>query len=1417
MTTRGEVPSRLVQKKRRSNHGRMRPALEPLEPRRLLSTFVVDNTADSGAGSLRQAILSANADPNPGTDNIFFNIPASTAPELNVPVAGFDPGQQLWTIAPASPLPAITRAVNLDAFTQGESGVPFLYPGSISSDSQFISLSSPATGGSFTLTTSSPLPIATSAAIPYDATAAVVQSALEAIVGAGNVVVTGGPLNTAGFTVAFQGAYGSEAIPPMTATSSFTGSSTTPVATVSTAVIGGVAGTPTYILSVPNSAAAESGYNAQVRVLLEGGLTTSGSGLVVDAPNVTIRGLAIDGFTTGVTILTTGDSGDLVQGDFIGQYLVYPVDTQTGSALPAPNNVELLGSGNLQQGIVIQGQNATVGGIDPQAADNIAGNGLQGVLIEPGATGNQVLNCQIGVVGPSSNGRYFDSGNGAEGVLIESSGSSSNPASIVYASSNTIGGAVAGSGNEIAANFGDGIHLEGPGTTRNLIEANFIGVAPGGGFIFGTGDPGNHGNGVFLDGAPDNQIGGSTAADGNVIADNGGAGVDLNGADATGNTLANNIIGLISSGTAVLGNALQGVADYSPSNTIGPANVISANLVGVLISGSQATNVLVKDNLIGTDSSGTADLGNALQGVLIENATDNVIQGNGQGSQVISGNQIGVQIDGSTSTRNLVDGNFIGVDKTGSADRGNADEGVLIENAFGNTIGGTTAAAANVISANQWGVHIDGATASQNLVVGNLIGTDSTGTKPLGNEINGILITTSASNNTLGGTVAGAGNTIAFNVAAGVSVASGTGDSILSNSIFSNGRLGIDLVAPGDPASGVTPNQPGVRVGPNDLQNYPVIVAAVGGAGGQAQATLNSLPLTSFLIQFYSSPTPDPSGYGQGETLLQSQTVTTDSSGNASADLAPPGGLAPNAWITATATNLATGDTSEFSAAVSAQPVSVQLNSATQSVNATAGSVVIQVNRVGNLNALVSVDYATSNGTAQAGQDYTAVSGVLTFQPGQTIKTFSVPILENIAQTAASTTVNLALTQPTGGATLSTPATEVLTIVDNLPPLIEFSSATYAVQATSGDALVTVARGGSLAAAVTANFSASGGTAAPGVDYTPVSGTLTFLAGQTRASFTVPVFSDPTAPNPSVGLTLSSPTGGASLGAIATAALTLLETPPVPPSPAIVSEQIVAGPGGITAIVLGFSVPLDPVRAQELANYGYFLIIAGPGGSFSAADSYASLSQAIYNASANTVTLLTASPLPLNHFYQLTVDGRANVYLNAGITNTAGGLMVGADGIVGDPYVSRFGAGTHLAYTDPVGNLVTLSLAHGGPIQIDRTAAGAVSSLEIIGSTTRKSILTGSVRRQFGSSGRTTLPDITGAPVRIKLRKPGFQVGPTRPSLVLARTIHARSPFHARPAVGKPAAQARDESFFAVLPSDLSPSRRKAVDRARRG
>ena len=206
-----------------------------------------------------------------------------------------------------------------------------------------------------------------------------------------------------------------------------------------------------------------------------------------------------------------------------------------------------------------------------------------------------------------------------------------------------------------------------------------IGAAPGGGYIFGNARPGNAADGVRIEDAPYNQVGGLAAADGNVISSNQGAGVYITGASAIGNAIENNIIGLTAAGTAVLPNNQAGVADYSPGTLIGPGNVISANLIGVFISGAQATGVIVRDNLIGTDSTGTADLGNAQCGIQIDNSSGNTIEGDSQGVQVISGNLVGIEIDGQASTQNLIQGNLIGTDKSGTADRGNSYEGILIQ------------------------------------------------------------------------------------------------------------------------------------------------------------------------------------------------------------------------------------------------------------------------------------------------------------------------------------------------------------------------------------------------------------------------------------------------------------------------------------------------------------------------------------------------------------------------------------------------------------------------------------------------------------------------------------------------------------------------------------------------------------------
>ena len=263
----------------------------------------------------------------------------------------------------------------------------------------------------------------------------------------------------------------------------------------------------------------------------------------------------------------------------------------------------------------------------------------------------------------------------------------------------------------------------------------------------------------------------------------------------------------------------------------------------------------------------------------------------------------GVGIFSPGATGNLVQGNFIGTDVTGTVDLGNTIYGVLLSGVPSNTIGGTTAGARNVISGNDRdGVRIL-AGATGNLVQGNFIGTDVTGTAALANSFNGVRISFGASNNTIGGTAPGVGVLVFINVENVVS------NSILSNSIFSNGSLGIDLGS-----NGVTPNDVGDGdTGANNLQNFPVLTAAASAGGTtKIQGSLNSTPNTQFRLEFFSNTACDPSGHGEGEVFIGSTDATTDGSGNTSFMVTLPTAVPVGQFITSTATD-PSNNTSEFS------------------------------------------------------------------------------------------------------------------------------------------------------------------------------------------------------------------------------------------------------------------------------------------------------------------------------------------------------------------------------------------------------------------------------------------------------------------------------------------------------------------------
>ena len=408
---------------------------------------------------------------------------------------------------------------------------------------------------------------------------------------------------------------------------------------------------------------------------------------------------------------------------------------------------------------------------------------------------------------------------------------------------------------------------------------------------------------------------GNSTVRGLVINRFGGSGINLNSSD--GNLIEGNFIGTDVTGTIDLGNKVAGVIIGGSSNTIGgmevgKGNVISGNnFHGVIISGSGATRNLIQGNFIGTDLTGTKALGNAGHGVQISNSAGNTVGGTFTAARnVISGNNIhGIFIVGSTANGNQVMGNLIGTDVTGTTKLSN-ESGVVISRGSLNTIGGKQVGAGNLISGNNAnGVSILSGESTRNTVQGNSIGTQLDGRSPLGNTSHGVIIADNSSDNIIGGPEAGAGNTIAFNGSAGVHIESGARNAILANAIFSNGSLGIDL----SPAE-FTPNDPGDGdTGPNGLQNFPVLASLFSAPGRiSIQGTLSSTANMTFTLEFFSNKTCEPSDKGEGEVVIGSTMVTTEVNGETSFIAAFLDPVLIGSFITATATD-ANKNTSEFS------------------------------------------------------------------------------------------------------------------------------------------------------------------------------------------------------------------------------------------------------------------------------------------------------------------------------------------------------------------------------------------------------------------------------------------------------------------------------------------------------------------------
>jgi len=758
-------------------------SFEALEDRTVPSTFSVLNLDNGGAGSLRQALLDANA--NPGADTIQFDVTGTI---------------QLTTGA----LPAITGQVDID----GSTAPGFATAPLVEVDyHQFGGLQFKAGSSGSTLRSLS----------LFNASGAGVK-----ISGAGSMLIVGNyiGLKMDGATVASNGSNGLELI------------------NSSNNYIGGTA----------------------------------------DQDRNTISGNLLNG------IALSGSSSNQIVGNNIGTDVTGMVklgNARHGILMTA------LSKNNLIGGDETGGNDPTNGVfVRPPEGNLISGNNGCGVLISDRSTYNTLSGNFIGTdaTGDAPLGNLLD------GVAIVSANNNSligclqtdNP--FIYY-------------NVIDSNGGNGLRITNSNTTT--VQANFFGLGADNQTPLG-----NHLNGVLIEGSSSTIVFGGVIPLGNVTAANGLNGILVQG---TANRFQsfNTFAGVAAfKDYTNLGNGANGIKITSTggSNEV-RTSVISENLNnGIEISGC-AHGVLISENIIGLNTSGAFAMGNKNNGVEIKgNAHDNIIGLKLPTFSVIPHNAIsgnvnnGIAVTGN-AYNNRINFSFIGTDIGGQDAIGNGRAGVYLgAGTHGTTVGSTDSRLFTVISGNT-GNGVEMRNTYGNTVTGCLIGIDRDGQDSLGNGGNGIFISNS-NNNVIGrkpapnGTTTGLANHIAYNAADGVFVASGSGNGIRSNSIFSNGSLGIELLP------GANKNQAAPVL--SSVQVFPVATQIMG--------TLHSTPNSTFTIEFFANDANEPSG----QYFLGSTKVKTNGSGNVAFTfngLVPPNNAQ---FFTATATSL-TNNTSEFS------------------------------------------------------------------------------------------------------------------------------------------------------------------------------------------------------------------------------------------------------------------------------------------------------------------------------------------------------------------------------------------------------------------------------------------------------------------------------------------------------------------------
>ncbi|MBN1137485.1 MAG: hypothetical protein JXM73_12930 [Anaerolineae bacterium] len=478
--------------------------------------------------------------------------------------------------------------------------------------------------------------------------------------------------------------------------------------------------------------------------------------------------------------------------------------------------------------------------------------------------------------------------------------------------------------NVISGNGDYGIEIH---TDSNTVAGNYIGVNAAGSAAMGN----DYGVWIVA-GASYNLIGtdgdgSGDAGERNVISGNVHGGVQITGAGADYNRVAGNYIGVDQGGSAAIGNSTGvGVSGGAKHNIVGAnldgqgdtaeRNVISgASWVGVSLSGEGTQYNKVAGNYIGVAATGSSALANRFGARISAGASGNTVGGvTAAARNVIAGNeQSGIWLEDS-GIDNLIAGNLIGTDKTGLVAIPNGERGIFIDNSAGAIVGGTAAGARNVISGNSGsGVGITGSGSSQNTVQANYIGVGLDGTTPLANGANGVYVYTGAHHNTIGG--------VAKRFTGGPAGPAPEGGNVIAN----NGLYGVWVE--GSVGNAIRGN----AVYDNaDLGIYsdadvgvPVLTRAVALDDPQilsVSGVLTSTPNVDHELDFFVSEQCDPSGEGEGQNYVGSALLFGTPTGRMPfLSMNFPGSYTPGHFVTATATDQ-DGTSSQFSWCIAIVP-----------------------------------------------------------------------------------------------------------------------------------------------------------------------------------------------------------------------------------------------------------------------------------------------------------------------------------------------------------------------------------------------------------------------------------------------------------------------------------------------------------------